>query len=299
MTTISSAISEFLLAGEANGLKPATTRWYVAMLKEFGQAHGGDYIITMLPATMRRFVIDVRKNARSEITAIDKIVALHAFWAWAAKEYGCPNPMAGIKRPKRPTPGVKAPSVNHVQALARVMVSNARDVALFVLVIDTGLRIEESLSLKPEHIDFFYHQIKVVRGKGDKTRIVPMHARTEAALVNWFSMRGGACEYVFTQKTGERLTYAGARQILRRAHQRAGLEEFFSWHKYRHFSAQQYRRAGGDVFDLQKILGHEEITTTVAHYGNFLPDELVEKHEYLSAVNVLEDARKAKRPEKI
>lgn len=294
MITVLVAIVKFIEAGEANGLKAKTLKWYGAILIHYQRTFGDRVLSSITADIMRQYVITIRKSARSEVTAIDRIVALHAFWRWASAEYAVTNPMARIKRPQRPKPSVKAPTVQHVRALMKAIPKTGlglRDLSMLMLVVDAGLRINEALNLRPDDIDFYHHQITIHRSKNDKTRVVPFTRDVEAILLRWFKYRVQNAEFVFCTRKGARLKYQGAREILRRLHVKAGLEIFFSWHKYRHFSAQQYRRQGGDIFDLQKILGHEEITTTVNHYGNFIPDELVDKHELLSAVNVLREQK--------
>lgn len=289
---INTALENFLQAGEANGLKAKTRTWYHDILKDFKWIFGAMPIDSIMPDTMRQYVIQVRRNARSEVTAIDKINALFAFWRWCSDEYQVVNPMARIKRPRRPKPTVKAPTIEHVRALAKACGRTGmgvRDLAMLMLVVDTGLRIGEVLALALTDIDFHNHQIHVVRGKRDKSRYVPFTRDLELVLIRWLKRRPTKSDLVFVGGGGERLKYSGAKMILRRMHQRANLEKFFSWHKFRHFSAQQYRRQGGDVFDLQMILGHSDIRTTVEDYANFVPDELIGKHERYSAINAIRE----------
>lgn len=295
MITVFEAIDQFLNAGEADGLRENTRTWYGAILKPFIEKFKGRDVASITPDQMRQFVIEIRRIAKSEVTAADRITALHRFWAWSSGEYGLPNPMARIRRPKRPDPLPRAPSIDHVRTLLAACNtesrSGVRDLALLTVVIDTCLRIEEALALIPDDIDFANRQILIKRGKGGKPRIVPFTRECEAILSQWLKLRPLDAEYVFVSTTnqnkGQRLTYSGAREILRRLHKAAGLDVFFSWHKYRHFGAQQYRLQGGDPLNLQKLLGHSDVGTTFKHYGNHKDAELVEQHEQYTALNVL------------
>lgn len=299
MTTVFEALHEFLEAGEADGLRANTRTWYDAILKPFRVKFGGRAVETITPADLRTFVIEVRRKAKSEVTAADRITALHRFWAWSAGEYKVDNPMARIRRSKRPDPLPKAPTIDHVRTLLAACKkdtrSGVRDYALLTLILDTCARIDEALALTPDDIDFANRQITIKRGKGGKSRIVPFIRECEAVLTKWLKIRPLDAEFIFVsvgqQNNGERLTYGGARQILRRLHVAAGLDVFFSWHKYRHFGAQQYRLQGGDPLNLQKLLGHADVGTTFKHYGNHKDAELVEQHEHYSALNVLKIQR--------
>jgi site-specific recombinase XerD len=77
------------------------------------------------------------------------------------------------------------------------------------------------------------------------------------------------------------------RQLLRVAHKQAGLEKVYGWHSYRHYAARHYRLQSADIFDVQKLLGHKQISTTVGAYGNYIPDDLAGKHERHTALNTL------------
>lgn len=295
MTTIFEAMNAFLNAGEADGLRANTRTWYQAILKSFSARFGASDVASVTPDQLRTFVIDIRRKAKSEVTVADRITALHRFWAWSSGEYAVPNPMARIKRPKRPDPLPKAPTIEHVRTLVTACKTNTRsgvrDLALLTVILDTCIRIDEALELTPEDIDFANRQITIKRGKGGKPRIVPFTRECEMVLTRWLKYRPLDAEHIFVscteQNAGKRLTYAGARQILRRLHKAAGLDVFFSWHKYRHFGAQQYRLQGGDPLNLQKLLGHADVGTTFKHYGNHKDAELVEQHEHFSALNVL------------
>ena len=299
MTTIFEALTEFLVAAEADGVRENTRTWYQAILKPFRVKFGGQNVEAITPADLRAFVIDIRRKAKSEVTAADRITALHRFWAWSSGEYKVDNPMARIRRSKRPDPLPKAPTIEHVRTLLAACKTTARsgvrDLALLTLILDTCIRIEEALELTPEDINFANRQITIRRGKGGKPRIVPFTRECESVLTKWLKIRPLDAEHVFVtvtnQNKSQRLTYAGARQILRRLHVAAGLDVFFSWHKYRHFGAQQYRLQGGDPLNLQKLLGHADVGTTFKHYGNHKDAELVEQHEHYSALNVLHEQK--------
>ncbi len=297
MTTVNVALDAFLLAGEADGLRAKTLVWYRAILKPLQTEFGAAALDTITPEQMRKFVIRLRHDARSEVTAADRITALHRFWSWSAGEYAVATPMARIRRPNRPDPAPKSPTIEHVKTLIAAIPSTregARNLALLIVVLDSCLRIDEALALTPEDIDFAAHQITIRHGKGGKRRVVPFTCECEAVLVRWLARRPLAAEYVFVALAGagnERLTYWGAREALRRMHKAAGLEIFFGWHSYRHFGARQYRLGGGDPLNLQRLLGHADIATTFKHYGNWLEVELIEQHELHSPLNSLHEQK--------
>ena len=108
---VNEAIEEFLIASEADGLSRATLRWYAALLKRYGRAHGGKAIKQVKPTDVRLYINQIRRSDYKEDTIHAHIRALHRFWHWAAVEYAIADPTRNIKYPKQPKPqGVKAAS---------------------------------------------------------------------------------------------------------------------------------------------------------------------------------------------
>jgi site-specific recombinase XerD len=102
-----------------------------------------------------------------------------------------------------------------------------------------------------------------VFGKGSRERFVPVGATAQNALRRYLHLyRPAGCpEWLFLGLNGRPLTDEGIRQVVRRVGQRAGVAKVHP-HKLRHTSAVTFLRAGGDVFALQRILGHSSLTMT-------------------------------------
>jgi site-specific recombinase XerD len=155
---------------------------------------------------------------------------------------------------------------------------------LACLILDTGLRISEALSLKTlTDIDLDQAVIIVRHGKGGKSRIVPISHQLRRLL------------FKFTQKDqpqyGDLLFFADAGEPLE---QRNALRDFkhvcdklgitgvrCSFHTLRHSFALAYVKHGGDVFRLQRILGHSKLEMS-RRYVNLSLSDLQEVHQRLS-----------------
>ncbi|WP_376797143.1 tyrosine-type recombinase/integrase [Thermogemmatispora sp.] len=151
-----------------------------------------------------------------------------------------------------------------------------RNQSILWVLYDTGIRVSELISLCLERVDRRRGVITVL-GKGSKEREVALgrncqrylyyyldkHRPSEEELAEW----GSAGEnHVFLSETRLPLTKDGVEMLFKRLKQRSGITgKRVSPHVLRHTFAVNYLMNGGDIFSLQQILGHEDIST-VRHY---------------------------------
>lgn len=87
MTSLESALQEFLLACQADGLADSTVDWYRSLLGAFVRAHSGQSLNEIEAHTLRVYLVNLRQQYSSDHTRNDHARALHKFWRWAAAEY--------------------------------------------------------------------------------------------------------------------------------------------------------------------------------------------------------------------
>jgi site-specific recombinase XerD len=140
-------------------------------------------------------------------------------------------------------------------------IDSTRDQAMFLLMLDCGLRVGEvhNLSLKDLHFENPSHIL--VNGKGGKQRIVYLSPPAQHVLQGWLASRpvsnGRA---VFISEHGKRLSVAGIQYLLRGYCKKAGVQ--FSCHQLRHTFGRHMAEADLPVTSLQSLLGHKSIRTT-------------------------------------
>ena len=148
--------------------------------------------------------------------------------------------------------------------------SGLRDHALLLFLYNTGARIGEALSVRPEDLHLLRPRHVRLLGKGSKERICPLWPETATELRSLLS-RPGACTPsapIFRSRTGSPLTRDGAAYILRKHLARAAtvLPELrgrhVSPHILRHSCAVALLQAGVDVTVIRDFLGHASIATT-------------------------------------
>jgi site-specific recombinase XerD len=162
-----------------------------------------------------------------------------------------------------------------------------RDVAIILFMIDTGVRVGEIAGLKVTDIDFEAGRCRVF-GKGAKERLVPIGRRTRRALRRSLAVRTGIAPNapLFVGRDGDALSTAGLQNLVRRLVARSSLDVRCSPHVLRHTFARTFLANGGDVFSLQRILGHSPASLEVTRrYVYLLDDDLRETHRRASPVD--------------
>lgn len=297
---LSKAIDDFLGALEADGLSPATVKWYRSVLSAFSKFDGIGMLEAVSTSFIRVYIVNLRERKAYEgapqkpkqshklaLASVDShITALHAFWAWCAREYAMPNPMSNIRHPKLREPVVKA--IDHAD-FVRLFEATAdspmglRDRALLAFLADSGCRLGGLVGLKWKDVDFENHRA-VVLEKGSRTRTVVFTKITAQFLVLWRSNAPPNSRYVFTSTKSPfpPLRASGIYQILYRLQRKSGIEGRFNPHSFRHNFAREYLRNGGDIVSLARLLGHKNINVTSSYYAIFSQDELAQLHEKYS-----------------
>jgi integrase/recombinase XerD len=299
-TPVKQAFEEFILGCRADGLRPATVKWYESILRPLAVHFEDQTLSEVTTKALRLYVVNLterdtryedgkqkppQSGGLTDESIASHVTAVHRFWNWCVQEYDLSfNPMQHIRRPRRPQKVVKAIEMKDVVKLFNSTGDNeagTRDRALLAFLTDTGARLGGVISLTIDrlHLD---DKKAYVSEKGQKSRMVVFTALTAALLQNWLNLKPEG-DYVFCHhKTGKDLTSSGLNEILKRLKKRAGVRGRVNPHSFRHNFARQYILNGGDVLMLSRLMGHSDPKTTMEYYAVFTPDELAEMHEQLS-----------------
>lgn len=142
---------------------------------------------------------------------------------------------------------------------------NLRDLALIDMLASTGMRVGELVLLNREDINFAEREC-VVFGKGDKERIVYFDARTKIHLKNYLDSRTDNNNALFTSLRApyERVKIGGIEVRLRELGKKLGIPKVHP-HKFRRTLATMAIDKGMPVEQLQRLLGHQRIDTTMQY----------------------------------
>ncbi len=205
-----------------------------------------------------------------------------AFFRWCSQEYGIPNPMKRIDRPRVPDVEIRA---LEPEELARVLAAagNLQDKAIIALAIDSGIRASEFGRL---HILDISSDTIRVWGKGNRQIRVPISPETHHLLQLLLDQDGshGAEAPLFPDHHGKPLSRYAVYRIVRRCMERAGIPgPKLGPHCLRHSLGKNYIADGGDAFTLQRVMRHRNIATT-QKYVNLAMHDVVEQHHRHSPV---------------
>jgi integrase/recombinase XerD len=152
------------------------------------------------------------------------------------------------------------------------------------LLLDTGMRIDEALSLRREDVDLD-NLLVTVHGKGRKDRVVPISSEGRRVMWNW--VRSQRTALVFESRNGTKLRQRNILREFKELGKRLRITGVrFSFHTLRHTFAVGYLRAGGNLFYLSRILGHTSVNTTEKYLQSLGVDDLQAVHGKLSLLSV-------------
>jgi site-specific recombinase XerD len=180
------------------------------------------------------------------------------------------NPAADAILPKIGRPLPKAMRGDEVAKVFAVVpppgltrLQLARDQAILQCLWSCGVRRAELVGLDLNDVDLDGRTLRVIKGKGNKDRHVPMTPEAAAAMGAYLVLRPRVSVPAFFVGRGDRrLSAAAVYKIVRTYMQRAGITEYASPHTWRHTVATLMRERGADLLFLKEFLGHESTATT-------------------------------------
>jgi site-specific recombinase XerD len=296
-TEISQAAALYLQDCEV-GLSLKTVAVYRAALdklKAYAAAHQIQYLHTLAPDDLRAHLVAMQTavgerpqaaGGYSANTIHQHFRGLRTFFKWCQREGLIhANPIDRVRAPAKPEPTVK-----HLRRFELPLLLTAaarsknpvRDFAVVMLFLDTGIRREELTQLTPADMDLPGRMVTIRKGKMGRGRKIPLSGNCAHALRDWQDIRAGY-PGMDGKPTFFGLGAMNTAQMVARAAARAGLEDVTP-HMLRHTFATYY---GGDIYDLQKILGHSDVNTTASIYVHRQMESLVTVHDERSPVGGL------------
>ena len=205
------------------------------------------------------------KNKSSKITIDNIRRILSSFFSWLEEEdYILKSPVRRIHKIRAGTT-IKETYSDEAMELLRDNCTELRDLAIIDMLSSTGIRVGEMVSLNRNDIDFSEREC-IVFGKGNKERIVYFDARTKIHLQNYLRSRTDDNLALFVSLTAphERLQIGGVESLLRKLGKQLGLIKVHP-HKFRRTLATMAIDKGMPIEQLQHLLGHRKIDTTLQY----------------------------------
>ncbi len=167
-----------------------------------------------------------------------------------------------------------------MRACSTAAPTGVRNRALIATLYRGGLRIGETLALRPKDLDRQAGTVRVLHGKGDKSRTVGLDPGAFSIIECWMLVRAnladvdGRCP-VFCTLEGGRMASAYVRALLPRLAEAAGIEKRVHAHGMRHSHASELAAEGIDLMTISTQLGHSSIATTANYVRQLNPHKVI------------------------
>lgn len=304
--TLDKAIEGFMIDQKLRGNTDNTICTYKRILGYFTAYLGGETMVgdisLMDIKKYQLFLIDknrdfnIKTNLKvklSKTTIQSYIRHIRVFMNWIHDEGYIEDKIGSrIKLPKAPKKTVEILSNEEIELLYKSINERTefglRNKCIISLMLDSGLRRNEAITLDIQNIHFTQNVIKVF-GKGEKERIVPMGLYTKKLLYKYLNGYRPMPEYltdkVFISQDKSPVSVDVVKMLFYRLKRKTGIKRL-SPHLLRHTFATLYLINGGDAFSLQQILGHTSLEMT-RRYSHIASSYTVKNFKKLSTLDRL------------
>ena len=255
----------FINAKRIEGCSEKTLKYYRTTIENMTEAVGKS-VRHIQTEDLRTYLTNYQqKNSPSRVTIDNIRRILSSFFSWLEDEdYIIKSPVRRIHKVKTAT-NVKETYTDEDLEKMRDNCVELRDLAIIDMLASTGMRIGEMVLLNKADIDFNEREC-VVFGKGDKERVVYFDARTKIHLQNYINSRTdeNPALFVTLRSPFERIKIGGIETRLRKMGKELEIEKVHP-HKFRRTLATMAIDKGMPIEQLQQLLGHKRIDTTLQY----------------------------------
>lgn len=254
----------YLDAMEAEGKSPKTITAYRESLRMYLRIASTEGLpldageITL--PDVYRYIAAIRRRGICDATQHRRHREMKHFFSWLRRmELVNENPFQKVPLIRLEQQIVQPFSADDIRKLLAVLPPDtflgARNRAITLFLLDTGVRASELVGLNLADIDLEVGRARVLHGKGKKQRVVAFGAGVAEALRGYLAFRGGADGPLFQTRQGGRMLPQGLIVLYQRVGRKAGVERVHP-HRFRHsFATMAIRQAAREI-DVQHLLGH-------------------------------------------
>ena len=255
----------FLAAKRIEGCSEKSLNYYQATTQAMLDGIGKP-IKEIVTEDIRQYLTNYQRERHSSRVTVDNIRRiLSSFFSWLEDEdYILKSPVRRIHKVKTAS-NIKETYSDETLELMRDSCSEMRDLAMIDLLASTGMRVGEMVLLNRDDVDFAEREC-VVFGKGDKERMVYFDARTKLHLQAYLEGRNddNPALIVSLKAPFNRLSIGGVETRLRELGRQLGVHKVHP-HKFRRTLATMAIDKGMPIEQLQQLLGHKRIDTTLQY----------------------------------
>ena len=263
--TISESVQDFILDQRCRGNSAKTIEYYDLILRRFG-AFADELQLTDVDqislTVCKQFYLSLTDQGLSSVSIQSYVRGYRAYIQWLYEsEYISEDLCHRFRLPKATRKVIDILTDTEIQRLLAsfdtTSYTGLRDYTICALMVDTGLRLNEVVTLQAKHVHLDDGYL-IVTGKGDKQRVVPFGSFTGATLRAYVEDKKSWCPPLsafFVTIDAAPITENTLKDVFRRLKDRVGIPRLHP-HLLRHTFATKYLSNGGDIYTLQRILGH-------------------------------------------
>ncbi|PWI48275.1 site-specific tyrosine recombinase XerD [Candidatus Heimdallarchaeota archaeon B3_Heim] len=248
------------------GYSSKTIREYSYDLQMFNNFNNERSIEMRTTTDLRRFFLHLKREKKYSPRSLHrKICSLKSFYKFLKKEaFISANPAENIESPKIPKSLPKIISVEDTLQLLNTP-DNVRDRTILFLLYGTGMRVSELSNLDLDCIDLGNRMIRIIGGKGNKDRMIPLPdvliPIIEEHLEN--RRRNTSSSALILNRSGKRLTSRSIQRMVKKYREEANFhDKKLTPHTLRHAFATHLLANSVDIRVIQELLGHASLSTT-------------------------------------
>lgn len=256
-------------------VQPSTATRYLVSLKQLLPFLSDCYLDEIKAETIAE-IIARRRDRASTATIRRDLVALSSVMGFAVdRGWRQDNPvLPRLKRLRERRDPIVLPDHDHIALVVKRLPGNLK--ALTMAALKTGCRQDELVGAERRNLDYARKQLGVT-GKGNKMRTLELSVAALAVFKSLPVFAG--CRWLFWHGDGEPYRNVSSRfahlvKETQKVAQREGREfRPFTFHHLRHRYAVDYLKGGGNIYDLQQLLGHSSVKTTEIYLAYLTPAE--------------------------
>jgi integrase/recombinase XerD len=256
------ALEQFIQQLKLKSYSPSTIRTYRNEFLQLLQLLKTNPVDKLTDADIKRYMVyAMEKEHISENTAHSRLNALKFYFE---QVLGREKFFWEIPRPKKKQQLPKV--ISEEKILAGLLdIKNIKHRTILLLAYSAGLRVSEVTSLKVTDINSDRMQININEAKGKKDRVVTLSPAILELLREYYKLYKPKTWLFEGQYSGEHYSSRSAQQIFKEAYKKLGLPPQCSFHSLRHSYATHLLENGTDITYIQKLLGHNDINTTLRY----------------------------------
>ena len=289
--TLEAAVTAYLAELEGKNRSAATLTAYRTDLRQFltwlDETNGTiETAADVRRADISEYLTHLGRSGRSGVSRQRKLTAIRGLFAYLEAEGLIEkSPALNVAPPKREQHEPVALRPDEYARMLNLARHSSRDSCILSLFLRLGLRVSELCALQLEDVDQVAGTLTVRSGKGKKDRSIEIDRKTLSALKRWVAERPAVeHDHLFTSDRNlnyRPLSIRGARWLVSKYLDQAGITKKASCHTLRHTCATQRYANGAPLIVIQRLLGHADLATT----QRYLHPERLDTKKVMEATN--------------